>query len=310
MVKHNYLTMKTYFLALMATTALLFSGCTKIIQDEVGVKRTFGKLSKKVHGPGLRFYNPFFSKYIKVPIRTINLQIEAGLPSKEGLTIKSEISILYYVKKSEIPYILENVGLEFQETLILPVFRSASADVCARFFAKDMHSSERSKIEKEIREKMMDVLEAKGFIIEAVLMKSIQLPPSLSKSIEDKLTAEQDALRMDFILDRERKDTARRIIEAEGKKATLIIGAEADKTSKIIAAEGNKQARIIDAEGNATATLTEAKATAEANDMINKSLTPQVLKLKQVQAFESLSKSPNTKTVITDGKTPFLSLPE
>ncbi len=291
--------MKTFYLAFIAAIALTLSGCSKIIQDEVGVKRTFGKLNKTVYGPGLRFYNPFFSKIIKVPVRTINLQIEAGLPSKEGLTIKSEISILYYIKKSEVPSILENVGLDFQEVLILPVFRSASADVCARFFAKDMHSSERAKIEKEIKEKMMDVLGPKGFIIEAVLMKSIQLPPSLSKSIEDKLTAEQDALRMDFILERQRKDTARSIIEAAGKNAIIVLGAEADKKAKIIAAEGT-----------ATATLIEAKANAEANDLINKSLSPQVLKLRQVEAFESLSKSPNTKTVITDGKTPFLSLPE
>eukprot|EP01035_Chromulina_nebulosa_P013018 gene13018-17323_t len=174
---------------------LVFSylaGCAKIIQDEVGVKRTFGRLNKNTLSPGLRFFNPFASTIIKVPVRTINLQIEAGLPSKEGLTIKSEISILYSVKKEEVPKILETVGLDFQEVLILPVFRSASADVCARFFAKDMHSSERAKIEKEIKEKMMDVLSERGFNIEAVLMKSITLPPSLSKAIEDKLSAEQE----------------------------------------------------------------------------------------------------------------------
>lgn len=291
--------MKTKFLAILVASAVLFTSCAKIIQDEVGVKRTLGKMSKRVYGPGVRFYNPFLSTFIKVPVRTINLEIEAGLPSKEGLTIRSEISILYIVKKSEVPNILENIGLDFQETLILPVFRSASADVCARFFAKDMHSSERAKIELEIRDKMMEVLEAKGFIIESVLMKSIQLPPSLSKSIEDKLTAEQDALRMEFILERERKDAERRVIEAEGKKNTLLISADADKGAKIIAAEAT-----------ASATLTVAKATAEANDMLNKSLSPQVIKLRQIEAFESLAKSPNTKTIITDGKTPIMGLPD
>lgn len=284
---------------ILITATLLFSGCAKIIQDEVGVKRTFGRLNKNTLSPGLRFFNPFASTIIKVPVRTINLQIEAGLPSKEGLTIKSEISILYSVKKEEVPKILETVGLDFQEVLILPVFRSASADVCARFFAKDMHSSERAKIEKEIKEKMMDVLSGRGFNIEAVLMKSITLPPSLSKAIEDKLSAEQEALRMEFILDRERREAERRTIEAEGKKKATVIAAEADKQVVIIAAEGKRQASILEAEG-----------TKEANDLLNKSLGPLTIKYYQIEAFKDLCTSPNAKTIITDGKTPFLTMPD
>ncbi|MGV3596538.1 MAG: prohibitin family protein [Bacteroidota bacterium] len=284
---------------LLTLATLLFTSCAKIIQDEVGVKRTFGRISDNTLSPGLRFFNPFASTIIKVPVRTINLEIEAGLPSKEGLTIKSEISILYSVKKEEVPKILETVGLEFQEVLILPVFRSASADVCARFFAKDMHSSERAKIEKEIKEKMMDVLEARGFNIEAVLMKSITLPPSLSKAIEDKLSAEQEALRMEFILDRERREAERRAIEAEGKKKAAVIAAEADKQVVIIAAEGKRQASILEAEG-----------TKEANDLLNKSLGPLTIKYYQIEAFKDLCTSPNAKTIITDGKTPFLTMPD
>lgn len=285
------------FFSVSAT--IVFSSCAKIIQDEVGVKRTFGRLNKNVLSPGLRFYNPFASTIIKVPVRTINLQIEAGLPSKEGLTIKSEISILYSVKKDEVPKILETVGLGFQEVLILPVFRSASADVCARFYAKDMHSSERAKIEKEIKEKMMDVLEERGFNIEAVLMKSITLPPSLSKAIEDKLSAEQEALRMEFILDRERREAERRAIEAEGKKKAAVIAAEADKSVVIIAAEGKREASILEAQG-----------TKEANDLLNKSLAPLTIKYYQIEAFKNLCTSPNAKTIITDGKTPFLTMPD
>ncbi len=285
------------FLSISATIA--FSSCAKIIQDEVGVKRTFGRLNKNTLSPGLRFYNPFASTIIKVPVRTINLQIEAGLPSKEGLTIKSEISILYSVKKDEVPKILETVGLGFQEVLILPVFRSASADVCARFYAKDMHSSERAKIEKEIKEKMMDVLEERGFNIEAVLMKSITLPPSLSKAIEDKLSAEQEALRMEFILERERREAERRAIEAEGKKKAAVIAAEADKSVVIITAEGKREASILEAEG-----------TKEANDLLNKSLAPLTIKYYQIEAFKNLCTSPNAKTIITDGKTPFLTMPD
>ena len=278
---------------------LLFSSCARIIQGEVGVKRRFGKVGKKVIPPGLVVFNPFFTRVIKVPIRTVNLEISTGLPSIEGLTIKSEISILYRIKSKDAIDVLENIGLDFEEVIILPVFRSASADVCARFMAKDMHSAERSKIEREIRDQMTTTLEARGFIIKAVLMKNITLPAGLSKAIEDKLQAEQDALRMEFILQRESKDAERRVIEAEGQKQISIIQAEAQKQSQTIMAEGEKAARI-----------TEAQGIKEANELMNASLTPTVLKYKSIEAYRELIGSNNAKVIISDGKTPIIGLPD
>lgn len=283
------------------SAALLIStvmSCTTIKQDEIGIKRTFGRISSDVMKPGLVVFNPFFTTVIVTPIRTVNLAISASLPSKEGVNVQSEISILYKIKTAEFSTILQSTGFDFQEVLILPVFRSAASDICSKYEAKDMHSAKRSIIEQEIRERMMTVVESKGFVIEAVLMKSITLPPGLAKAIEEKLQAEQDAQRMDFLKERERKDAERRIVQAEG-----------DKKSRIIAAEAQKSVLEIEAEGRANAIKTEAAAQAKANDMLNNSLTPQMLKLRQIEAFKELSKSTNTKTIITDGKTPFLSLP-
>ncbi|MFM7910839.1 MAG: SPFH domain-containing protein, partial [Bacteroidota bacterium] len=98
------------------------------------------------------------------------------------------------------------------------VFRSASADVCAQYFAKDMHSGMRSEIEKAIQVKMNEVLAQQGIDVTAVLMKSIQLPLGLASSIEQKLQAEQDAMRMEFVLKREKLEAERKIIEANGTR--------------------------------------------------------------------------------------------
>jgi regulator of protease activity HflC (stomatin/prohibitin superfamily) len=144
---------------------------------------------------------------------------------------------------------------------------------------------------------MTEVLEGKGFIIEQVLLKSIVLPNGLAKSIEEKLQAEQDAQRMDFIKDREKREAERKVIQAEG-----------DKLSRIVAAEGNRRTIEIEAEGKANAVKLEADAQAKANDMLNKSLTPVVLKNRQIEAFQNLSRSNNTKVIITDGKTPIIGL--
>lgn len=282
----------------VVTAVMLFASCATVLQDEIAVKRTLGRLNDKVYTSGVTFYNPFVSKMIRVPLRTVNLEINVGLPSKEGLTVQSEISILYKIKSSEAHNILKYTGLNYQGVLILPVFRSASADVCSQFDAKDMHSAKRAQIEEKIKERMMEVLAPKGFVIEAVLLKSIVLPTGLSKAIEEKLQAEQDAQRMEFLKDREKLEADRKILQAEG-----------DKQSKIIAAEGQKRIFELEAEGKANAIRTEAEAQAKANQMLENSITGQILKYKQIEAFKSLSTSPNSKVIITDGKTPLLGLP-
>jgi prohibitin 1 len=179
--------------------------------------------------------------------------------------------------------------------LILPVFRSASADVCARFYAKDMHSSSRKLIEEEIRGRMMEVLGDRGFVIEAVLLKSIVLPAGLSDAIENKLEAEQVAQRMEFELQRERAEVERQVIVAEGQRQSQTIAADADRQARIIRAEGLRESERIRAEG-----------TAQANDLIHKSVTPNVLKYRQIEAFGQLGTSSNAKVIITDGKTPII----
>ncbi|MFN5653576.1 MAG: prohibitin family protein, partial [Flavobacteriia bacterium] len=258
---------------------------------QVAVKSKLGKIDNKVRMAGPVAYNPFITKVIKVNVRTMNLSIKENLPSKEGLTILSESSILYHIKAEDVPKVIKETGLNYEENLILPVFRSAASDVCSRYYAKDMHSAKRNEIEQEIRKRLAEVCEEKGFVIEAVLLKSISLPQGLTRSIEAKLEAEQEALRMEFVLDRQKKEMDRQLIEAEGAKKNAIIQAEA-----------KAQTAILEAEGRAKSIEIEAKANKAANDMLNSSLTPNVLKMNQIQAFMKLSTSPNTKTIITDGK--------
>ena len=195
---------------------VLASSCTVVRQGEVGVKRTFGKYNDKIYTSGLIGYNPFSSKILKVPALTNNLEVQLDIPSKEGLTIRSEVSILYNIEPKKVPSILRNLGIDYETSIILPVFRSAVADNSAKYFAKDMHSGSRAEIEKSIRELMMATLKDKGIFVESVLLKSIQLPRTLSKAIEEKLESEQQAQRMEFVLQGAKKEAERRIIEAEG----------------------------------------------------------------------------------------------
>ncbi|WP_448518026.1 prohibitin family protein [Rhodoflexus sp.] len=172
------------------------------------------------------------------------------------LTIASEISILYRIVPAKAPEILQQVGIDYADALILPVFRSAAADVTSRYFAKDMHSGERDQIEKAIKQRMMDELNERGFVIEAVLMKSIRLPQGLSRAIEEKLQAEQDAQRMRFVLEREQLEAQRKKIEAEGERDAqkiiseglnpLIINFKTVEAFKALSASPNTKIIITD----------------------------------------------------------------
>jgi len=248
---------------LLTGVLILFSNCAVIRPGEAGVKQTLGKFSDKVITQGTVVYNPFISKVLKESTQTNNINLVMSLPSKEGLSVDAEISILYRLEQNKIPSVLRNLGQDYED-IITSVFRSASSDVCAKFFAKDMHSGMRADIEQEIKLKMDNNLlrQADGIELISVLMKRIRLPMGLSNSIEQKLQAEQDAMRLEFII-------KQAILEAE---------------RKIIDAEGERDAQIILATG----------------------LTPDIIKIKSIDAFNKLSISPNSKIIITDGKTPML----
>jgi regulator of protease activity HflC (stomatin/prohibitin superfamily) len=248
---------------LLTGVLILFSNCAVIRPGEAGVKQTLGKFSDKVITQGTVVYNPFISKVLKESTQTNNINLVMSLPSKEGLSVDAEISILYRLEQNKIPSVLRNLGQDYED-IITSVFRSASSDVCAKFFAKDMHSGMRADIEQEIKLKMDNNLlrQADGIELISVLMKRIRLPIGLSNSIEQKLQAEQDAMRLEFII-------KQAILEAE---------------RKIIDAEGERDAQIILATG----------------------LTPDIIKIKSIDAFNKLSISPNSKIIITDGKTPML----
>jgi len=214
--KIKQITMRAKIFFLVAGVSVALTSCTVIKQGEIGVKRSFGKISEKPMMEGAKLFNPFVSTIIKLPTRTINMEVRLPLPSKEGLTVQSEVSILYRLVGSYGPSILENLGRSYEQVVILPIFRSAVADISSQYFAKDMHTGQRSVIEKDIKKLMDSQLKERGFIVESVILKSIILPPGLTKAIEEKLEAEQDAQRMEFTLNKERQEATRRIIEAEG----------------------------------------------------------------------------------------------
>ncbi|HCY97301.1 MAG TPA: spfh domain, band 7 family protein [Polaribacter sp.] len=238
---------------------LVFASCAVIRPGEVGIKQTLGKFAAEVKVQGTILYNPIISRVIKESTKTSNIKLVLSLPSKEGLSVNSEISILYRLQANKVASVLENLGQNYED-VITSVFRSAASDVCAQFFAKDMHSGMRADIESEILKKMKINLElqADGVVLIAVLMKRIQLPNGLANSIERKLQAEQDAMRMEFVLDQERLEADRKIINAKGERDAQIIISEG-LTKEIIRIKAIEAFRELSKSTNAKIIITDGK---------------------------------------------------
>jgi regulator of protease activity HflC (stomatin/prohibitin superfamily) len=88
-------------LLLVLASSSLFISCAVVRPGEVGIRQKIGKLSDNIHTQGAVFYNPLTSKVIKTSIQTNDLVLSLNLPSKEGLSVNSEISILYRLESSE-----------------------------------------------------------------------------------------------------------------------------------------------------------------------------------------------------------------
>lgn len=240
----------------------LLSGCAIVPPGERGVVSFLGALSDESYPPGPVVYNPFVQDVITVPIRTTNVEVRLNLPSREGLTIEAEISILYRIRSESVGAVLNGIGPDYERSVVLTTFRSAAANISSQHNAKDMHSGQREMIEAEITNEMNEALRPRGFEIETVLLKSIVLPPTLARAIEMKLAAEQDAQRMQFVLQREQQEAERKVTEAKGIR--------------------------------------------DAQKIVNEGLTPLLVRYQSLETFRALAQSPNTKVIVTDGKTPLL----
>jgi len=114
--------------------------------------------------------------------------------------------------------IYKDVGLSYDEKIIRPTIRTSIRDIIAQYEAKDIYSEKREEAAQRIQESLKDALESRGVIVEKVLLRNVALPANLANAIQEKLQAEQEAEKYDFILAREKKEKERKIIEAEGQR--------------------------------------------------------------------------------------------
>jgi regulator of protease activity HflC (stomatin/prohibitin superfamily) len=202
---------------LIAVVVLLLAGSpvTVIPAGHVGVKDLFGRVSPNVLQSGVHFVIPF-TRVIKMSIKTQEIKETAAVPSKEGLIMDLEGSLLFRLEPQKADDIYRTVGKDYQEIAVHPQIRSAIREITASYEAKVLYSAAREQIAKETFALFNRMALDRGIIGEAVLLRKIELPDLVANAIQEKLKREQEAEQMKFVLQKEQQEAERKRIEAQG----------------------------------------------------------------------------------------------
>lgn len=207
---------------------LLLSIFKTIPPGKVGVQILFGKVQNDVLESGLHVINPL------VDVTTFNIQTQnytmsavrnegdvegddaIRVLSSDGLEVTLDLSVLYKVTPSKAPYIMQNIGVDYTDKIVRPITRTAIRDNAVAYQAVDLYSTKREEFQAKINATISKNFAANGLEVQQILVRNISLPASVKASIESKINAEQEAQKMQFVLQKERQEADRKRVEAQG----------------------------------------------------------------------------------------------
>lgn len=208
---------------IVLVTGILLACIRVVPAGYVGVVDFFGRVSPKELQSGINLVNPLAS-VIRISIRTQEDKETMNVPSKEGLTVALEVSVLYKLDPSKTVEVYKTVGRDYQGVILIPQYRAVARDITVGYEAKALYTSEREVLTQKFHDFLEVLVKDRGIIVEKVLLRSITLPSTVSIAIEQKLKAEQEAEQMKFVLLKETQEAERKRVEAAGiKDAQAII---------------------------------------------------------------------------------------
>ncbi|MFP4369297.1 MAG: prohibitin family protein [Bacteroidota bacterium] len=207
----------------------LITASVRIIEPgHIGVKVILGSTKPDVLYEGVNFVNPI-AEVVDFSTRTQNYTMSSTIGegaqvsgdaikilSNDGLNVSIDLTILYRINPSKAPQIYQTIGPNYEAVIVRPVTRTGIRNSGSMYDAVDLFANKRAEFENSIKAAIEDTLKSRGFILDQILVRNIDLPQSVKQSIERKITAVQEAQRMEYVLQRESKEAERRRVEARG----------------------------------------------------------------------------------------------
>lgn len=207
---------------------LTASSVKQINPGEVGVKVLFGKVQNDILESGLHFINPVL-ELRKLDVKTQNYTMSGvhdegdqtgddaiRVLSADGLEVIIDLTVLYRVIPSEAPNIIRKLGADYTNKVVRPITRTKIRDNAVYYDAVSLYSKKRDEFQVRIFKSIESDFKKRGLLLEQLLVRNITLPQSVKTTIESKINAEQDAQKMQFVLQKEKQEAERKRVEAQG----------------------------------------------------------------------------------------------
>ena len=250
------------WLALGVGLVLLVGSMAVVVPaGQAGVMVIFGKVQQEALPSGLHFINPLATvETMEVRTRNYTMSNSADEGQKkgddsiqvitsDGLTVKLDATIFYSLQQALVPKIYKEIGLDVEEKIVRSEIRASMRDAAANLTATELYTSKRQNFVDQVSKTLKASFESRGITMEQMLLRNVILPDQITKAINDKIAADQDAQKMTFVLQKEKQEAERKRIEAEGQaKAQQIVSASL--TPQIIEYQRIQALRAIGDKGN------------------------------------------------------------
>lgn len=213
---------------LAIATGVLFTSVVQIDAGEVGVKKLFGEVRSDVLGSGLHFINPLYDVQ-QMDIKTQNYTMSGDqnegakvgddairVLTADGLEVTIDLTVLYKLLPSDAPKIIRETGLDYTDKIVRPLTRTKIRDNAVYYDAVALYSTRRDEFQQRIFQSIENDFKKRGLVLEQLLIRNITLPQSVKATIEQKINAEQEAQKMQFVLQKETQEAQRKRVEAQG----------------------------------------------------------------------------------------------
>lgn len=206
----------------------LTSAFVTIEAGQIGVKKLFGKVQRDILGSGLHVVNPLY-EIERMDVRTQNYTMSGvqdegkqvgddaiRVLTADGLEVTIDLTVLYRLIPGEAPRMVRETGVDYRDKIVRPISRTRIRDNAVYYEAISLYSTKRDEFQGRIFSAIETDFKRRGLMLENLLVRNITLPSSVKGAIEQKIQAEQEAQKMQFILQKERQEAERKRVEAQG----------------------------------------------------------------------------------------------
>lgn len=207
---------------------LLLKSIVQVDAGNIGVQLLFGKVQNNVLSSGLHFINPLV-EVRHMDVKTQNYTMSGihdegakasddaiRVLTADGLEVTIDFTVLYRLMSSEAPRIVKETGADYTDKIVRPLTRTKIRDNAVYYEAVALYSTRRDEFQQRIFKSIEEDFRNRGLLLEQLLVRNITLPQSVKTTIEQKINAEQEAQKMQFVLQKEKQEAERKRVEAQG----------------------------------------------------------------------------------------------